>query len=418
VTHRTIPKPSSGDEDRAFSVERLPRILQLVQGFHQGGSERQAVQLTRLLHESGRYRVHVACMNGTGGLRDEVERLGLVPIPEFSLNSFHDVNTLLQLRRFARLLRERQIDLVHTHDFYSNIFGMLGAALAGVPARVASRRESAVRPPMKRRVERGAYRLAQAVVANCQEVRRQLIQEGVRADRVVVIPNGVDLERLTPAVGLPREEALAILKLQGAAGRRLVTIVANLHPVKDHATFLRAARRVHAQMPEAAFVLAGEGELDEPLRALATELGLERDVFFIGPCRHVPDLLALSDVCVLSSRSEGLANAILEYMVAARPVVVTDVGGAREAVADGETGYIVPRGNEEAMAERVLTLLRDPSRRQTLGELGRRVAEECFSCAAQLARTEALYGKLLASRAAGGAPWRARGGETGARRHA
>jgi glycosyltransferase involved in cell wall biosynthesis len=401
----TICSPNSTDEAREALGERRPRVLQLVQGFHQGGSERQAVQLTRLLHESGRYRLHVACLNGTGGLRDEVERLGLMPIPVFPLNSFFDANAIVQLGRFARLLREWKIDLVHTHDFYSNIFGMAAAALAGVPVRVASRRESAVRPAVKRWVERRAYRLAHAVVANCWEVRRQLIGEGVRADRIVVVPNGIDVARMTPA-GLRVEEALATLSLQGAAGRRLVTIVANLAPVKDHATFLRAAQQIHARVPEAAFVLAGEGQLAEPLSRLAADLGIAGDVFFVGLCRRVPDLLALSEVCVLSSRSEGLSSAILEYMLASRPVVVTDVGGAREAVTEGETGYIVPPGNAEAMAARVLDLLHDPGRGRALGERGRRTVLGGFSCDAQLARTEALYGRLLARYAFGahGAP--------------
>jgi glycosyltransferase involved in cell wall biosynthesis len=385
-----------------------PGVLQLVQGFHQGGSERQAVQLTRLLLGSGHYRMHVACLNPTGGLRAEVERLCLPPIAEFPLTSFHDGNMLVQLRRFARFLRESAIDVVHTHDFYANIFGMTGAWLAGVPVRVASRRESAVKPALKRRVECGAYRLAHAVVANCHEVGRQLRQEGVSGEKIVVIPNGLDALRVALPPGVDREEARARLALHDTRGRPLVTIVANLHPVKDHETFLRAARRVHQEMPEAAFVLAGEGRLEASLRAQAAELGLEKDVKFLGPCRRIAELLAISDVCVLSSRAEGFSNAILEYMAAGRPVVATDVGGAREVMLEGETGYLVPSGNPAAMAERTLALLRDPDRARAFGERGRSIVTEGFSCAAQLARTEALYGRLLAERQAHGARREAR----------
>src|SRR4051794_32494984 len=115
-------------------------ILQLIGSFREGGSERQAIQLARLLKEEGRYRVHLACLDASGALRDEVERLGFGEIPEFRLSSFYDRNTVRQIRRFARWLRERNIALVHTHDFYSNIFGITGAALARVPARIASRR--------------------------------------------------------------------------------------------------------------------------------------------------------------------------------------------------------------------------------------------------------------------------------------
>jgi L-malate glycosyltransferase len=375
----------------------MPRnVLQLVGSFHQGGSERQAAQLTRLLAESGRYRVRVACLDGRGVLRAEVERLGLGEIPEYALSSFYDRQALAQLRRFAAFLRAEKIDLVQTHDFYTNVFGMFGAALARVPARVAAKRETGgMRTAAQRRVELLAYRLAHAVVANAEAVKQQLAGDGVPARKVSVVYNGLDLARVAPAADFRREEALENFGLP--RGRRFVTLVANLrHAVKDHPTFLRAARRVREGVPEAAFVLAGEGELTEPMRALAAELGLGDSVFFTGRCARVGALLAVSDVCVLSSAAEGFSNAILEYMAAARPVVATDVGGAREAIIEGETGHLVAAGDDERMAARVAELLRDPARAREMGERGRRRVAEHFSCAAQLARTEALYERLLA----------------------
>lgn len=375
-----------------------PNVLQLVDSFNQGGTERQAVQLIRLLHESGRYRVHVACLHGSGVLRDEVERLGLGEIYEYPLTSFYNRQAVMQLRRFASFLREHKIELLHTHDFYTNIFGMTAAALARIPVRIASRRETTgMRTVAQNRVERCSYALAHTVVANAEAVRRQLIEEGVRAEKIFVVHNGLDIRRLAPRPGLRRDEVLATLNLPHDSGRRFVTIVANLRlAVKDYPTFLRAARRVRAAAPEAAFVIAGEGELLEPMRALAARLGLERDAFFIGRCGNVADLLAVSDVCVLSSKAEGFSNSILEYMAAARPVVATDVGGAREAMIEGETGYLVPSGDDEKMAARIVSLLRDPERARVMGERGRRVIEQKFSCEAQLERTENLYHRLLA----------------------
>ena len=179
--------------------------------------------------------------------------------------------------------------------------------------------------------------------------------------------------------------------------RRFVTIVANLkYEVKDHRTFLRAAARVRAALPGAAFIIAGEGELMDSLRAHAAQLGIERDTFFIGPCRNVAELLAVSDVCVLSSKAEGFSNSIIEYMAAARAVVATDVGGAGEAVRDGETGYLVKPGDDVSMAERIISLLADRELARRMGERGRQVVNENFSCEALLERTEALYDRLLA----------------------
>src|SRR5205085_12416527 len=125
-----------------------------------------------------------------------------------------------------------------------------------------------------------------------------------------------------------------------------------------------------------------QGKLTDSLKALASELGLERDVFFIGRCNNIAELLAASDVCVLSSTAEGFSNAILEYMAAARPVVVTDVGGAREAVIEGETGYLVPAGDDEEMAARILALLENAEQARAMGERGRQIVEQRFSCAA------------------------------------
>ena len=356
----------------------------------------------RLLAASGRYRPLVACLNAEGVLRAEVERLGLGEIPEYRLTSFYDRNFAAQLRRLARFLREREVSIVHAHDFYTNVFGMAGAALARVASRVASKRETeGVRTTAQKFVERCAFRLARRVVVNADAVGRMLKREGVPAAKIVTVYNGLDAARVRRPRDFERDAALAALGLPAGPPRRFVTIVANLrHAVKDHPTFLRAAARVRAEVPEAAFVVAGEGEIEWSLREYAARLGVGPEVFFVGRCARVAELLAVSDVCVLSSKAEGFSNAILEYMAAGRAVVATDVGGAREAIIEGETGYLVAAGDDAGMAARVVALLRDPERARAMGERGRARVEERFSCAAQLARTEELYDRLLARDAA------------------
>ena len=375
-----------------------PNVLQLIPSFEQGGSERQAVQLVRLLQESGGCRVSVACLKAGGVLQDEVERLGIGEIPEFPLTSFYDLNAARQLRRFASFLREREIDVVQTHDFYTNVFGIVGAARARVPARIASKRETGgMRTAAQKLVERQTYRLAHRVVVNSAAVGRQLVLEGVRAGKIVTIHNGLDMNRVSLPASWRRTEALTALGLPLDEKRRFITIVANLqHEVKDHPTFLRACARVRERVPEAAFVLAGEGRLTEDLRALAAQLGIERETFFTGRCTRIAELLAVSEVCVLSSQAEGFSNSILEYMAAGRAVVVTDVGGAREAVTEGLTGYLVQPGDDEAMAARLVSLLTEPERAREMGLMGRRTVEQNFSCEAQLKNSLKLYQELLA----------------------
>jgi glycosyltransferase involved in cell wall biosynthesis len=378
-----------------------PVVLQLIDSFHQGGSERQALQLTRLLHDSGHFRVLLACLNPDGVLRSEFETLDLGEVPAFPLTAFYNPQAFSQMRRFARYLKTNEIQVLHTHDFYTNIFGMFAGAVARLPVRVASRRETeGIRTPAKRWVERRAYNCAHAIIANAEAVREQVIKEGVPADKVVTLYNGMDTRRVAPRPVIQRAEVISVLGLPGDARLRFVSIVANMrHAMKDQTTFLRAAQHVREVVPDAAFVLAGEGELMGELKSLAASLGLQRHAFFIGHCQQVADLLALSDVCVLSSKGvEGFSNSILEYMAAARPVVATDVGGAREAIIEGETGYLVRSGDDRMMAERIISLMRHPEKARAMGERGRRVVEEKFSCESQLRRTEELYDNLLAGR--------------------
>jgi glycosyltransferase involved in cell wall biosynthesis len=372
-----------------------PNVLFIIDSFEQGGSERQALQLLRDLHYSGRCNVRLACLQNKGSLRADADQLGIGEIYEYALNSFYDWNFVKQLRRVIRFIKENQIDVVHTHCFYTNIFGMAGAFLAGVPARVTSKGETdGFRTPMQKRAERLSFRLAQRVIANCLVVQNQLIREGVDPKRIIQHYNGLDLDRLQVAPGLTRERARAKFGLPH--DRRLITIVANLrNPVKDHPMFLRAAARVRTAVPDAAFVIAGEGELMPGLQALAAELGIAHDVHFIGRCDDVATLLFASDIGVLSSKAEGFANAILEYMAAGLPVVATDAGGVREAIIEGETGHVVASGDDEKMAGRLIQILSDNERARVMGALGRRVVAEKFSSDRHLKNTLELYDELL-----------------------
>lgn len=373
-----------------------PNVLLLLNSFESGGAEGQLVLLARLLIESGRYAVHLACLSRTGPLLVEAEKLDVGAIPEFPLNSFYDLNMVRQLKRFRAFLRERNIHVVHTDGFYTNIFGLAGAKLAGVPVRVGFRGETQTdgRTSAQNRIERWAFRFASVIHANSEAVKSFLIEQGVPAEKISVVYNGLDFDRVTPPRDLTRESAAKMFGLP--QHRRFVTMVANLHnPVKDYPMFLRAAAQVRAQVGDASFLVAGEGELIGDLRALAGELRIEPDVFFIGRCNQVAELLLASDVCVLSSKAEGFSNAILEYLGAGRPVVATDVGGAREVIVEGESGYLVASGDDQAMATRIIDLLNDSQKANAMGKRGRGIVEQKFSSLVQLERTEELYRRLM-----------------------
>lgn len=369
-------------------------ILQLIGSFHQGGSERQAVKLTGLLHQDGTYNVFAATLNKVGILLDDIESLNLGEIPEFKLTSFYNPNLVKQLRRFSRYLKENKIHLVHTHDFYTNVF--VAASLAGVPVKIASKRETnGMRSASQNFIEKLAFRRADAIVANSEAVKSYLISQAISAEKISVIYNGLGIKQLTPKItnsnvicenlGLPADENI-----------RFITMVANLrHTVKNQPMFLRVAQRVLQKFPDTHFVLAGEGELKDELENLAKNLEIEKNTHLIGRCMQIPELLHISYAGVLTSFAEGFSNSILEYMAARKPVVATKVGGASEAVIDGETGFLINSDDDEVMANRLIELLDDEKKAIEFGEKGRRIIEEKFSLDAQLSKTLSLYERHL-----------------------
>jgi glycosyltransferase involved in cell wall biosynthesis len=377
-----------------------PVVLQLIDSFHQGGSERQALQLTRLLIESDRYDVRLACLNPDGVLREEVRDLPLGDIPAFPLTAFYNANALSQMRRFVNWLRTNNVQLLHTHDFYTNVFGIFGGVLARVPVRIASMREThGMRTAAQKRLQRAAYGFATHVVGNSNSVKQELFRQGIPEKKISVIYNGLDTARVSVPATRTRAESFSTLGLR-ESNHRFVTLVANLrHEVKNVPMFLSAARRVRETVADAEFLIAGEGELMPGLQAMARDLGLESCVHFLGRCDAIADLLHVSDVCVLTSTAEGFSNSILEYMAAGCAVVATDVGGAAEAIVEGATGHLVPSADDEFMAKRIVSLLQR-SDLDAVGEAGRRVIADKFSLEAQLSRTSDLYDRLLAQPAA------------------
>lgn len=374
-------------------------ILQLIGSFHLGGSERQAVQLTRLLVENGSHNIFLAAMNDEGVLRSEVEKIGFTEIPEFPLTSFYDANFIRQLKNAARFMRENKIEIVQTHDFYTNVFGMFAAGLARVSVKIAAKRETGgMRSKAQIFMERQAFRLADAIVANSEAVKNYLVAGNVPTKKINVIYNGLDLEKFSN-VTKSRREICEELNLPPEENTKFVTLVANLrHAVKNQKMFLRAAAKVVQMHADAHFVLAGEGELKNELAEFAKDMNIAGNVHFIGRCDNVPELLSVSEICVLTSIAEGFSNSIIEYMAAGKAVVATDVGGASEAIVEGETGYLVQSDHDRILAKYLNELLDNEAKSKSFGKKGREIAERKFSLETQISKTLELYEMLSAKK--------------------
>src|SRR5207247_829574 len=197
-----------------------------------------------------------------------------------------------------------------------------------------------------------------------------------RADRITVIPLGLDLEPYLHAE-TRRGEFRGEMGL--SSGTRLVGIVGRIFPVKNHALFLESAARTAAQEPAASFVVVGDGALRPTLEKQARELGITDRVLFTGWRQDLPRICADLDVLVVSSDNEGTPVSAIEAMAAGCPVVATRVGGLPDLITDGETGCLVSPRDPDGLATAVLALLQDPQVASRMGQAGRAVVRERFT---------------------------------------
>lgn len=328
-----------------------------------GGAETLLVNLVRRLD---RHRVapELCCLKYLGPLGEMLAE----EVPTFSglLAQKYDLRVL---PRLTRLIRRRRIDAVITVGTGGDkmFWGRLAAYLAGVPV-IASALHSTGLPDHVEFLNRLLAPVTDAFIAVAETHGRYLVDhEGCPAERVRVVPNGVDTERFHPRWRDPRLAAEIGLPQDAPT----VGIVAALRPEKNHELFLETARLVQCRQPRTHWLVIGDGPRRARLEQMAEAMGLGDRVLFLGSRNDVPRLLSLLDVHLLTSHMEANPVSILEAMASEIPVVATDVGSVHETVLDGQTGYLAPAGDAPGLARRLLRLLEDPSLAAALGRAGR-----------------------------------------------
>ncbi|MBC8876213.1 MAG: glycosyltransferase family 4 protein [Planctomycetes bacterium] len=355
------------------------------------GSEQHLLYLLRRLPRES-LRVHFAVL---GDVSDEHSRL--FPDEPIVLGRgyrFSPANAVKRLVRLARVIRSLHIDVVHAFFQSSETAALLATRLARQGKVLGVRRDEGFWHTRRTLWQARVMRLLRAeYAANCGAAKESAVHnEWLPTDRITIIPNPLSTERLAQGlcnVALP--ESLGIRN-----GEQVVGIVATLRPVKDHPTFLHAARSVLRRFPHARFLVVGRQlpEYFDGLRSLAGELEIDKQISWVGSVENPVTVLPHCDVGVLSSSSEGLSNALIEYASVGVPTVATDVGGNSEVVEEGRTGFLVPAGSPEPMADRICKLLSDSALRETFGENARRHAELRFSEKKVLEEYVNLYMRL------------------------
>lgn len=358
-----------------------------------GGTELNAVRTAERLVTSG-VQLRVFSLADEGPLLDRYHDLS-IPVLTFPLGKLYGRRAFRAGRELSRVIRRDNIQILHAHDFYSNVFAAPWARLGGA-AFIASRRWWEGPPRRARRLaNRASYSLAHRVLANSESVARLLIEdENVRPDRVVVVPNFLDDTAFDdpPRAWLDRQRH----ELSLPAGALVVGSVGSLSPIKHNALLVRAAAELRTEFPDLHVVLIGRDAGSRThLEILAEDLGLRDVIKFTGQMPQHPSAHYLLDVSVLTSFSEGLPNSVLEAMAAARPVIATRVGAVPDAVVDGVTGFIVPPDDQGALTGTLRRLLRDTELRRRFGSAGRKRAREQYSAEPAIAALLHLYRSVI-----------------------
>lgn len=366
------------------------KLLEFTTLFAIGGTERHVVNLAKGLDRS-RFDLHFACLKRWGDLLKEIEALQ-IPLTEYGIHSLYNRRAFRERLRFARYLRQHHIQIVHTYNFYANVFALPAARLARAPVVIASIRDTgAYLTPMQGRVQRWMCRLADCILVNAEAVRQWLVSQGYHPAKIAVIRNGIDLSRFEG-----RRDGGALRRELGLpAGAPLVAVLARLDQLKGVEYLLQSATTVAGRFPQARFLIVGDGNYRKELEAYAIRLGLGDRVVFTGFRVDVPELLSEVAVSVLPSLSEGLSNVLLESMAAGVPVVATTVGGNPEAVEDGVTGLLVPPRDSAGLARSIGLLLQNRELAARFGQAGRQRVVERFSRDRMVRETERLYVALL-----------------------
>jgi glycosyltransferase involved in cell wall biosynthesis len=367
------------------------RILFLSTSMGMGGADSQLLTAAQVLSRRG-HRVLIVSLTPLGPMGLEAHSAGIHTESLAMPRGFPDPRGLVRL---VRLVRAWRPDVVHSHMVHANLMARALRLLAPVPALVSTIHNIYEGG----RLRMMAYRLTNSLVDHMTIVSQAAADRFI-ADRIVpkellrVVPNGVDTERFRT---LPPGTRESLRRSLGIGSEFTWLAVGRFEVAKDYPNMLRAFARLREQQPDAVLLLVGRGSLQVETEALARELGLGGAVRFLGVRSDVPAVMAMADGYVMSSAWEGMPMVLLEAAAAGLPIVATRVGGNQEVVIDGETGFLTPPRDSEALAAAMKRLGELPeAQRRSMGERAREHIRGHYGLDRVAERWEELYREVLA----------------------
>ncbi len=366
------------------------RVCFMIDKLSTAGTE---TQLLALIHHLDRARVSpYLCLLGGESESSRALEPSDCPVFRLGVHSFKTPGWLLKAWLLRAFLRRNRIDVLQVYFPQSSFLGVTVGSLSGVSHIIRTRNNLGYSLTWFHRVlGRLCNPLTDGTVANCEACRQAVVHdEGLSPQKTFVLENGVNLERFPESL---------IERPPSRKQKRMVGVVGNLRPVKNLDLFIRAAAKVHATHPDVTFHIAGEGELRSSLEQLASGLGIADKVFMPGTVSDIPSFLSDLDVAVLCSKSEGMSNAVLEYMAAGKPIVATEVGGNAQLIENVKNGLLIPPGDDSKLADAIDALLSDETEANRMGKAARRKVKDHHSREAMVRRFEDFYLDLMQGRA-------------------
>lgn len=365
------------------------RLLQITHDLAIGGLQQVVVNLCKTI-DRRQFDIEVLCLRTLGEFVPDVEALG---IPVMLLPQKADGPDYLAFRKVARILRDRRIDVIHTHNTQPLVDGVIGGLLAGVKTMIHT--DHARHFPDKRRYMFAEWLLSHFVyrmVGVSEHTAANLVRyEHIAPRRIVTIPNGIVDDLFVRPVDIARKRNELGIDAEGP----VIGLGVRLTEQKGITYLLQALPELLRAHPRLTLVIAGDGAKEAELRQEARALGVDARVRFIGPRTDMYEVIQTFDIYVLPSIWEGLPMVLLEAMAASRPIVATDVGGNATAVKHDVNGILVPPREPASLATTIDALLRDAGRARRYGASGRALFEQEFSAQQMARRYEALYRREL-----------------------
>lgn len=363
-------------------------ILHIIYSLEPGGAEQIAFSLASNMNRA-KYRAVICSLRGGGLLMPRLTQNG---VPTYILYKKRGLDPAVPWRLY-RILRRENIHVIHAHNFSANFWGRITGIMARVPGIVCSEHSLCTHKSfLQRRVDSILSRHTDRIIAVSEAVRQTHIEDGrLPEEKITTIYNGISRAQFR-GIG---EGKAARRRLGLKEEDKIVGIVGSLTPAKDHRSFLEAAVKVSRTVPNARFVIVGDGPLRNEMARLLDEKCLGESTMLLGFREDRLDIMAAFDVAVLSSVREGLPLTLLEYMALGKPIVVTDVGGMPEAIVHGDSGYVVPAQNGDMLADRTIDLLQNRKMALMMGIRASERFRERFTEGLMVKQCEAIYEEVL-----------------------